>query len=65
LKVLLRQPRQLGGEHVFGRRLIQVDWGRPTGLTGGKTVEVLLYGQQVANRIPAREGHERIVARGS
>lgn len=63
LQVLASEARQFSGQDVLVGRLVQVDRRGPPGHSWRKAVEVLLNGQQVANGIPAREGHVGIVAR--
>ena len=58
LEILAGEPGQFGGEHVSIGRLVQVDRWRPARVTGlGEPVDPLLQGEQIAQRIPAREGH--------
>ena len=56
--LLARQPRQFRGEDVLVRRFVEVDrWG-PAGRVGPDQMpEVFVEGEQIAQRIPAREGH--------
>ena len=49
---------ELGRDDVLAGSLVQIDGRFPPAMSGCESIQPLLNGQQVANRIPAREGHE-------
>ena len=52
------QARQLRGEDELGRRFVEVDRWRPAGRVGAhELAEVFMQREQIAERIPSREGH--------
>ena len=53
----LEDARQFGGEDVRLGGLVQVDRWLPAGRPGRETVQALLDGEQVAQRIPAGKRH--------
>src|SRR5690606_28075668 len=57
LQILAAQPGQLRRDHVAVGGLVQIDGRHPARRAGGKPVEPLLDGEQVADRIPAGKGH--------
>ena len=60
LDVVPLQPGQFRGEDVGVGGLVEIDRRRPAGaLVARRAVHALLEREQIAQRIPAREGHER------
>src|SRR5262245_60762864 len=53
--------RDFGRQHVPIGRLVDVNCRCPPGRTGLVAVQFLLDGEEVANRVPACERHEKIV----
>src|SRR5262249_28334744 len=64
LDLVAREARQFGRQHEVGRRLVQIDRRRPAGCIGAdEMTELFVEGEQIAQRIPARESHVFILAR--
>src|SRR5690606_15021616 len=64
VEVLAPQSRQLRGQDVGFRGLDDVDGGRPAGgVLPGEALDPFVDRQQIPERVPACEGHERILAR--
>src|SRR4051812_11657286 len=58
LDVAAGDAGKLRRDDVVVGRLVQIDRRFPPGMSGRESIQALLDGQQVANRIPAREGHD-------
>src|SRR5882762_6713333 len=62
--LLAREAGQLRGQDVVVRRFVEVDRWRPAGRVGAHQMpELFVKGEQIAQRIPAREGHVSRLAR--
>jgi elongation factor P len=64
LDLIACESRKFRGEDELGGRFVQVDRWRPAGrVSPDKLPDLLVQREQIAQRIPTREGHARIVAR--
>ena len=62
--LIARESGKFRGEDELGRRFVEVDRRRPAGRVGADELpDLLVQREQIAQRIPPREGHVRIVAR--
>ena len=61
LKIVSIDAGQFRDDDVLVGRLEEIDRRSPPCRAGSKTVQALLNGEQVSNRIPARERHRGIV----
>ena len=60
--LIARQARKLRGEHELVRGFVEIDRRSPARSVGAdKLTELFVERQQIAQRIPPREGHVRIV----
>jgi len=64
VNLFAREPGQFRREHIMLGGLVQVDRGRPAGRIGAYQIpELFVESEQIAQRIPAREGHVSSLAR--
>src|SRR5262245_13716903 len=55
--VVAAESRKLRRDDVFVHGFVHIDRGNPAGRSGRKSIETLLDGQQITERIPPRKGH--------